>query len=115
MIKMLLRLEGVCFFLMAIFAYSISNESWWMFLLLFFVPDLSLLGYLANPKLGAQIYNAVHTYVAAGVLVLLGWLTGSPLPVVLSIILVAHIGLDRALGLGLKYPEGFKKTHLQKV
>ena len=32
-----------------------------------------------------------------------------------ALIWLAHIGMDRLLGYGLKYPSAFKDTHLQRV
>jgi hypothetical protein len=32
-----------------------------------------------------------------------------------ALIWLAHIGLDRTLGYGLKYPTFFEDTHLQRV
>ena len=33
----------------------------------------------------------------------------------LGLIWLAHIGMDRAIGYGLKYPTNHKDTHLQRV
>ena len=82
---------------------------------LLFAPDLTMLGYLAGPKVGAAIYNAFHTYAMPAVLGALGMLFASPLAIVVSLIWFAHIGVDRAVGYGLKYPTSFKDTHLQRV
>ena len=83
-----------------------------LFALLFLVPDVSMMGYLANVRAGAVIYNAIHTYV--GPLLLAGYSVGTAqhTPLLLSLIWIAHIALDRMLGFGLKYPTGFKDTHL---
>jgi Domain of unknown function (DUF4260) len=76
------------------------------------VPDLSMLGYAANARVGAITYNALHCYV--GPLVLAGYSFGLHHLAILSLSLIwiAHIGLDRMLGFGLKYPTRFKDTHL---
>jgi hypothetical protein len=42
-------------------------------------------------------------------------LTGSQLLLSAALIWLAHIGMDRALGYGLKYPTTFKDTHLGHV
>jgi hypothetical protein len=82
---------------------------------LFLAPDVSFLGYTGGPRAGAAAYNAVHTYVwpilLASVGVLAEWDPGTTL----GLVWLAHVGLDRALGYGLKYPTAFKDTHLQRV
>jgi hypothetical protein len=88
----------------------------WAFLVFLLAPDVSLAGYLAGPRVGAVTYNLAHTYafpvaLAAGCL-----LAGEPgLPVQIALIWAAHIGIDRVLGLGLKYPTAFKDTHLGRI
>lgn len=93
--------------------YGQAGGSWVMFLLLFFVPDVSFAGYLGGLRVGAVIYNMVHSYAAplAATLVLL--VAGSSLT--LPLIWFAHIGFDRALGYGLKYPSSFHDTHLGRI
>jgi len=108
----LLRIEGLFVFILSIFLYSRSGASWWLFALLLLVPDLSMTGYWLGARAGAMAYNAVHTY--AGPLLLIGLaLAGSHanwLPY--GLIWSTHIGMDRGLAYGLKYPGTFKSTHL---
>ena len=111
----LLRLEGAVVFISAVGLYSRSDSGWLMFVLLFFVPDVSMVGYAVNTRLGATIYNLIHAYALPAVLGMAGLFTGNALLVSLSLIWFAHIGLDRWLGFGLKYPTVFKDTHLQRV
>ena len=86
-----------------------------LFILLFFIPDVSMIGYLKNKKIGATLYNIGHSYILALVLIGIGiTLTKSPITT-FGIILFAHISLDRMLGYGIKYPTNFKHTHMQKV
>ncbi len=108
----LLRLEGATVFVAAILLYAHLGLTWWVFVALILVPDISMLGYLANARIGADSYNAVHTVTAP--IVLLGGtlLLGSPLTMSLGAIWLAHVGLDRMLGYGLKYATGFRDTHL---
>ncbi|WP_185983174.1 DUF4260 domain-containing protein [Aureimonas mangrovi] len=110
--RLLLRLEGLAVLAAATIAYAGTDAGWWMFAVLFLAPDLSILGYVFGARAGAAVYNAGHAYLAPAVLVALG--IYGPAPQVLSVGLVwaAHIGFDRALGYGLKYPEGFPATHL---
>jgi hypothetical protein len=86
-----------------------------MFALLIFAPDLSMLGYLAGPRVGAIAYNLVHTWAAPVVLFVIGWWGGLPILLPLAFILGAHIGFDRALGFGLKLPTSFRDTHLGRI
>lgn len=111
----LLRLEGMAIFFGAIALYISQGASGLLFGLLLFAPDLSMVGYLINPRLGSWMYNAVHTYALPAVLMVLAlafrWTTGTHI----ALIWFAHIGMDRMLGFGLKYPTAFKDTHLQRV
>jgi hypothetical protein len=111
----LLRLEGILTFLAAVAVYGWLGASWGLFALLLLAPDVFMAGYLAGPRLGAHLYNVGHTYVlpaALGAAAL--WMGGSLLGT-LALIWIAHIGMDRALGYGLKSPSGFHDTHLSPV
>jgi Domain of unknown function (DUF4260) len=114
-LKTLLSLEWLAVLAAALVAYATSGYSWWLFALLILAPDLSMLGYLGGPAVGAFAYNAVHTLVAPGALALAAWLFTSPFTMALALILAAHIAADRALGYGLKYASGFKDTHLGRI
>ncbi len=115
MVKNILRIEGVLFFLISLYLFQLREQSWLIFILLLFTPDISMIGYLKNKKIGAVIYNLGHNYVLAIGLLILGSLTPNDWMVIYGIILFAHVSLDRALGFGLKYPGDFKDTHIQKV
>jgi hypothetical protein len=112
-VRLLLRLEGLVVLLVAILLFAQGGASWLLFAVLFFAPDLSFLGYLAGPRVGATSYNALHTYV--GPLLLAGALILNGSPPAIALIWTAHIGLDRLLGYGLKYPRGFSETHLGRI
>ena len=115
-VKTLLRLEGLVLFAGATLVYSRSGGPWSLFAVLFLAPDLSFLGYLAGPKIGAWTYNALHSTLAPIAIVLtikLGFI--SPYALFLALIWLAHIGFDRALGYGLKYETGFGFTHLGRI
>jgi hypothetical protein len=109
-----LRLEGFILLLLSVFAYFQMRYSWLLFILLLFVPDISMVGYLKNAQFGAIIYNVFHVYLWPALLLILGWLL-YPALVPLALIWFAHIGLDRMLGYGLKLPSGFKDTHLGSI
>ena len=111
-VRTLLRLEGLAVLAAAGFGYVQFGAGWGLFALLFLAPDLSMLGYLAGPRTGARLYNAAHSYLGALSLAAFGTLAAQPLALAIGLIWCAHIGLDRALGYGLKYGEDFGATHL---
>jgi hypothetical protein len=113
--RRLLRLEGMAVFAAALVIYAHIGSSWWLFAGLFFVPDLSMLGYLAGQRTGAMLYNLGHWYAFPAACIAWGCAGQSTLPLIVGLIWAAHIGLDRALGYGLKYAEGFGFTHLGKI
>jgi hypothetical protein len=114
-VNTLLRLEGLAALAAALAGYWHAGFSWAAFALLFLTPDLAMLGYLGGPRVGAAIYNLAHTYALAGAAVLAGFLGGLPFVAAVSLIWIAHIGFDRALGYGLKFPAGFADTHLGRI
>lgn len=111
-VRLLLRLEGFAMFAAAVAFYAQAGFSWLGFALLFLAPDLSMLAYLAGPRMGAAGYNLIHTYVPALALTVAGFFGGVPFAAAGGLIWIAHIGIDRALGYGLKYPTAFGDTHL---
>lgn len=111
----MLRGEGAVMLAGSVFLYWTNGESWWLFALLLLAPDASMVGYLAGPKVGAAAYNAFHTYLLPAALGAIGVLVGSPLAAAVALVWFAHIGMDRLMGYGLKYPTDFKDTHLQRV
>ena len=113
--KLILHAEGAAVLAGSILFYFQQGGSWLPFVLLLLAPDLSMLGYLANVRAGSVIYNAAHIYVWPMLLVSVGLLGGAPLLAQLGLIWSAHIGMDRMLGFGLKYPTVFNDTHLQHV
>jgi hypothetical protein len=113
--KTLLRAEGLTVLVLAVFLYWHGSYSWLLFALLCLVPDLSMLGYLVNARIGALCYNAVHTYVGPVALGLIGLAANIWLCVAIALIWAAHIGFDRVLGYGLKYPTAFTDTHLGRI
>jgi hypothetical protein len=106
------RLEGLVTLVVSLVLYSTTGASWWMFALLLLAPDLSMAGYALGNRAGQTIYNVVHTYVFPLLLALAGYWIGNDLVLALALIWIAHIGMDRALGYGLKEEAGFKYTHL---
>lgn len=111
-VALLLRLEGLAAAAISAVLYARTGASWWLFVMLWLTPDLSMLGYLAGPGRGASIYNAIHTYVTPAALALVGLLLHSTAVLPFALIWLNHIGVDRLLGYGLKYRAGFGWTHL---
>ena len=114
-VRLLLRLEGLTLFIGMTALYAAWGGSWLIYLLLFFVPDLSFLAYLSDARFGAIVYNAAHSYMAPMTLMTLGFGFASPLTLSIALIWLAHIGIDRALGYGLKYSAGFGFTHMGRI
>lgn len=113
--KILLHIEGGVVLVASLILYAYAGGSWLLFAILILAPDLSALGYLAGPRTGSYVYNVVHTYLLPAVLAFYGFLGSNPLALQLALIWIAHIGADRLVGFGLKYPSAFKDTHLDRV
>ncbi|MCR4329515.1 MAG: DUF4260 domain-containing protein [Candidatus Roizmanbacteria bacterium] len=111
----ILRSESLMFFVATVWAYYLIGASWWMFVVLILAPDIFMVGYLKNLKLGAMVYNIGHTYTIPFVLFGLYMLVYTPILLPVSIIWIAHISMDRMLGFGLKLDSGFKHTHLGEI
>ncbi len=111
----LLRLEGAALLAASLYVYSGTGKGWWWFAALFLWPDLPMLAFLKSPQLGSAMYNLVHNEALpiAGALAALHYSIPSGIP--FCAVWLAHIGWDRAIGYGLKYPTFFKDTHLQRV
>ncbi|OFW55165.1 MAG: hypothetical protein A2146_01905 [Actinobacteria bacterium RBG_16_67_10] len=111
----LLRLEGLAVAVAALVLYFHADYGWLALVLFILAPDLSALGYLGGPSLGAASYDVVHTYVLPVTLGVVGVLVDAETATQIALVWLAHIGFDRFFGYGLKYPTGFKDTHLQRV
>jgi hypothetical protein len=111
---LILRLEAGLALAAALLGYWALSGNWLLFALLFLVPDLTMLGYLRNPGVGAVVYNSGHTYISPAALALAGFVAGAPLAGQIAIIWAAHIAFDRVLGFGLKYSGRFADTHLSQ-
>lgn len=111
----LLRLEGAVLLIATFAIYRELNAGWLLFLALILAPDVFMLGYLVNPKLGAALYNFVHTEALPLLAGAVFWELHRTTALAVCMIWLFHIGMDRALGFGLKYPTAFKDTHLQRT
>ena len=114
-IRLTLQAEGALIGAAAIFAFAQVGGSWMQFALLILAPDLAMLGYLKDSKLGAICYNLAHNYLLPAALAGLGLAISSDLALQIALIWIAHVGLDRGIGYGLKYAHAFKDTHLNHV
>ena len=112
----ILRSEGAVLLAAGLAAYFTAlDQPWWLVPVLLFVPDLCMVGYARSSRVGALVYNAAHSYPAPAVLGLLALVTEEPLWQGVALVWFAHIGMDRALGYGLKYETDFKDTHLGRI
>lgn len=114
-IDIILKIESLCFLLVGVWLYAGLSASWWYFFIFLLFPDVFMLGYLKNTKLGALCYNIGHTYATPLVLFPISLFLNEPFLIYASVIWFAHISLDRLLGYGLKLDTGFKDTHLGKL
>lgn len=113
--RLLLRLEGALFAALALWLYVRLFGTWQLFLLLILAPDLSFAAFLAGPRAGSTAYNLAHTYLLPAALFGAGALGGRTTLVLAALVWTAHIGVDRLLGFGLRYPSGARESHLQRV
>jgi len=110
--KNLLRLEEASMFGLALYLNSLLPFAGWVFWVLLLAPDLSMLGYLVNTRIGAILYNLIHHKGLAVGLYLAGTFLVIHELILAGVVLFAHSSMDRVLGFGLKYSDDFKHTHL---
>ena len=113
--SLLLRVESFTGLLAALVLYGKAEGNWWVFFLLLLAPDLAMVGYMVNTRVGSIVYNAVHIYTWPILLAVVAIFAGSLPALHVALIWFAHISMDRTVGYGLKYPTAFKDTHLQRV
>lgn len=113
------RIENAAVAVAILVAVIVAGGPWWLLFALFLVFDLSAVGYLRSPRLGALTYNLVHSYVgpaliAVAYLVLAA--TGIPLPwlLITAACWAFHVAVDRAIGYGLKLQDA-SHTHLGPI
>lgn len=112
--KLALKLEELVLFIFGFYLFmNLEVLDWWWFFILLLLPDIGMLGYLVNNKMGALSYNVFHHRGLAIVLYLFG-MSFLDLPILkpVGVILFSHIAMDRIFGYGLKYEKGFRYTHL---
>jgi hypothetical protein len=113
--RLLLRVEGAIVALAAVTLYFYADSPWWLLAVLALAPDVSFVGFAAGQRVGTATYNVAHTYVVPVALGAMGVVAESDLALQVALVWITHIGVDRTIGYGLKYPSGFKDTHLQRV
>ncbi|WP_338653803.1 DUF4260 domain-containing protein [Lysinibacillus sp. Y5S-8] len=114
-LRKIISLEYVIALIITVFFYGHLDFSWLYFMVFLLLPDITMIGYLLNPKIGAVFYNIGHSFVLPALLLVIGFMMSSSILLMIALIWLAHIFLDRALGYGLKYEEAFQKTHLQQI
>ncbi len=113
--KNLIRLEEFALFGLAFWLTLPLGYAWWWFFVLLLAPDLSAIGYLAGPQVGAITYNLAHHRGVAALVIVAGALANQPALQFAGWLLLGHASLDRAFGYGLKYPDSFHNTHLGPI
>ena len=113
--KYLVKLEELVLFGLALLLFSQLDYGWSIYALLFLTPDLSMIGYLLNPRLGAWTYNLIHHKGLAVAIYILGSVFSVPWLMFAGTLLLGHSSLDRVFGYGLKYEDTFQNTHLGRV
>jgi hypothetical protein len=110
-----LRAEGIVAFAGGAAAWVALGAPWPWFVVLLLAPDVSMVGYLRGPHPGAIAYNVAHNWATGGIVIGIGLAISLPALTLAGVLLVAHTGMDRALGYGLKYPTSFQDTHLGRI
>ena len=110
-----LRIEALAAFVAGLALYGSLGGPWLAVVPLLLLPDISAVGYLGGPRLGAMTYNLVHNWVLGLGMAGLGLVTDATPVAILGAVFVAHVGIDRALGYGLKLPSSFQDTHLGRI
>ena len=112
--KYIIKFEELGLFALSVYGLYVQplQFAWWIWILLFLLPDLGIIGYLVNPKFGAITYNILHHRLTGVILLAIGYFGLYPNLLLSGLIILGHSSFDRALGYGLKMPDNFKHTHL---
>jgi hypothetical protein len=114
-VAMILRAEQVAMFATGVVVWLANGGPPLLLIPAWLAVDLSIVGYLAGPRIGALTYNVAHNLVGPLALVGLGWWTDIGWLILVGAALLTHVGLDRTLGYGLKLPSDFRDTHLGRI
>ena len=110
--KTLLKLEELAMLAVSMLLFQLLDMDWWLYAAFFFAPDIGMLGYLVNTKIGAATYNLTHHKAIGIALMFLGSIWMVDVLYFAGIIIIGHASFDRILGYGLKHTDNFKHTHL---
>lgn len=113
--KNILKIEELAMFAFSIYVFNLLPYTWWVFPALLLTPDIGMLGYLANPRIGAWMYNIFHHKGLAILVGAAGLYANLPFLMLAGTILFAHASFDRMLGYGLKYSNSFNHSHLGEI
>ncbi len=113
--KASLKIEELAMFLLSIYLFNQLGFDWWWYLALFLAPDLSMIGYAVNTKVGAFAYNLAHHKGVAILFYFAGIYFNNIALQLTGIILFGHSSFDRVMGYGLKYNDSFHHTHLGMI
>ena len=106
-----LGLEGLVVLAGALIAFAVVRQPWWLVPAGILVPDIAMTGYAAGTRLGAHLYNVAHTTLLPAVMLGAGYWQADRLVMALALVWLAHIGMDRLLGMGPQVQRPFR-THL---
>jgi len=113
--RLLLHLEGLVLLVVSLVLYGNLNFGWGTFAIFLLAPDLAIIPYAINKRVGQIIYNLVHSLAFPLVLGMFSILNANELGLQASLIWFAHIGMDHLFGYGFKYPDSFKETHFSRI
>jgi hypothetical protein len=113
--KHLLKIEELAMLVLAIYLNSYLPFQGWVFWALFLAPDIGMLGYLVNTKVGAFTYNLFHHKGIAIACYLAGYFLVIHELTLAGVVLFGHSSFDRMLGYGLKFSDSFNNTHLGMI
>ena len=113
--KTTIKIEEAAMFGLSIYLFSLTQFAWWWYLALILAPDIGMLGYIAGNKVGAFTYNLFHHKGIAIMILAMGWYFSNAWVGLAGIILFGHSSMDRVMGYGLKYEDGFHDTHLGQL
>ncbi len=115
MVRRFIRYEYLAVFFFLVYTYFSLKYNLWLFLILLFVPDIAIVFYKINSKIGGIAYNIIHTYAIPVIIIIINSIFLKNMIIQpICIIWMSHISMDRVIGYGLKY-DSFKETHIQKL
>jgi len=100
---------------LAVYLNNLLPYAWWVYWAWFLAPDLSMIGYTINPRVGAVLYNLAH-HKGVAILICLAGLQFEIFSLMFAgLVMLGHSAFDRILGYGLKYNDSFNHTHLGMI